>query len=273
MRQHGEASRSHLFQNIGNYIGTWQRIDIPRFINAEYCLFLDSDTIVHSAFGMHNFGPAITPGLAFSQEVCETEAKPLNLGVALFNVPLLRETYDGFMRFIHSHAENPIFENNNISDQGAYLSYYKNKTDFLDWIFNVKPYWKNRRRFNDRKIVHFHGLKPQDILKVWMGYPNNYFSPALESLLIAIRQPKTSDTTSLVCRAMYDFSRFISVDEILSEFCSYTFSEDGENAVKTCAEFFNELSSVSEDESFEICQKYIVFEGRRLKDKIFLGIY
>ena len=258
MRHHGDNSRSHLFKNRGNYIGTWQRIDIPRFINAEYCLFLDYDTIIHSAFGMHSFDPVVTPGLAVSQEISETEAIPLNLGVALFNVPHLRESYDGFMRFVHSHAPNPIFDKDGISDQGAYLSYYKGKIEFLDWTFNVKPYWTNRRRFNNRKIVHYHGLKPQDILKVWMGYPDDYFSPALVVLVIAIRQPKTSKATSLLCRAMHDFSRYISVDEILlGDFCSFNFSDDGENSVKTCSRFFHELSSASEDESFEICQKYI----------------
>ena len=53
MRQHGRADISHLFQSRGNYIGTWQRIDIPLFISAEYCMYLDSDTIVASAFGIY----------------------------------------------------------------------------------------------------------------------------------------------------------------------------------------------------------------------------
>jgi lipopolysaccharide biosynthesis glycosyltransferase len=271
MRHYGDNSRSHLFQNRGNYIGTWQRIDIPRFINAEYCLYLDSDTIVHSTFGMHFFDPAVTPGLAISQEISETEAIPWNLGVALFNVPHLRESYDGFMRFIHSHAPNPFFDENSISDQGAYISYYKGKIEFLDWIFNIKPYWTNRRHFDNRKIVHYHGLKPQDILKVWMGFPNGYFSPALVMLVIAIRQPKTSKATSLLCRAMYDFSRYISVDEILlGDFCSCNFSDDGEKSVKTCAKFFHELSSVSEDESIEICQKYISEEMEQEMESYYL---
>ena len=33
MFRNGDVTKSHLFQHAGNYFGTWQRIDIPKFIN------------------------------------------------------------------------------------------------------------------------------------------------------------------------------------------------------------------------------------------------
>ena len=40
MRLKGDPKKSHLFLHVGNYFGTWQRIDIPQFVDAEYCLSL-----------------------------------------------------------------------------------------------------------------------------------------------------------------------------------------------------------------------------------------
>ena len=240
MRQHGDASASHLFLNKGNYIGTWQRIDIPLFINAEYCLLLDSDTIVSSAFGIHDFGLDITRSLAVSQEIDETNAKPWNLGVALMNVPTLRKTYHDFLNYISSHSHNPIFDGNP-SDQGAYLTYYKRTVQFLDWTFNVKPYWTRQSSFDERKIVHFHGMKPIDIFKLWIGYSPKSFGSAMDGLVLhqfSLSNPRNQYSV------MQDFSRFISSsDELLKEFCVYNFKGDSQKRVEICKQFFSELAS------------------------------
>jgi len=124
MRNTGQIRLSHLFLHQGNYIGTWQRIDIPLFINAEFCLFLDSDTIVHDRFTFQDFGLEMTGGLAASTEANENNKKRLNIGVALMNVPKLRENHRDFINFIRSHKDNPLFKDRNISDQGAYLEFY-----------------------------------------------------------------------------------------------------------------------------------------------------
>ena len=112
-------SQSHLFRHSGNYFGTWQRIDIPLFVNAEYALFLDSDTIIDSRITLADFGPGITRGIALSSEFSETTFLPSNAGVVLLNIPKLRQTYDSFVGFIHNHTTTHFLMGP--SDQGAYL--------------------------------------------------------------------------------------------------------------------------------------------------------
>mmetsp|Transcript_5008 Transcript_5008/g.7595 ORF Transcript_5008/g.7595 Transcript_5008/m.7595 type:complete len:782 (+) Transcript_5008:124-2469(+) len=257
MRQHGNLKLSHLFADKGSYIGTWQRLDIPLFIDAEYCLFLDSDTVLHDKFGLHDFGLDITPGLAVSSEGDEYKKKPWNLGVVLFNVPKLRETYARFLQFVHSHADNPVFKRRNISDQGAYLEFYKPSLRFLHQTFNVKPYWQEEMYFKKAKVTHFHGLKPQDILKVWMGYPKKALPEAVWFLIPKVTNKSTEDN---VCQAMYDFSQYITKDEEnLHEYCNTIFKKDGEKQTKACLQFFTDLAAVKEEkEDFTSCRASIL---------------
>lgn len=76
---------------------------IPLFIRDEYVLLLDADTVVHKKFDLLSFGSEIAPGIAIAQE-CEAFDPPMNLGVALFNVPKLRETAAQCVFEIHSRA-------------------------------------------------------------------------------------------------------------------------------------------------------------------------
>ena len=234
MRQNGNSKYSHLFAHSGNYIGTWQRIDIPLFINAEYCLFLDSDTIVHERFGMHDFGLEITPGLAASAEFDEDFLQPWNVGVTLFNVPKLRETHADFLEFIWSHIDNPRFKDDNISDQGAYLEYYAKEATFLNKKFNVKPYWLGQIPFDQRKVIHFHGLKPHDILRIWTGKQDKFsdaFTPLIDNILYKAKKKN-------VCVIMHEFSKYLYEDQDnLDQYCHVIFMDDkGEEDL--CVKFF-----------------------------------
>ena len=88
---HGDIKKSHLFHHVGNYIGTWQRIDIPLYIKAEYVLLIDCDTIVSAPFTHTDFGLEMTKSISFSAEGNEDLDEPWNAGVALLNLPYLRE--------------------------------------------------------------------------------------------------------------------------------------------------------------------------------------
>jgi hypothetical protein len=200
MVSHADEKSSHLYAHIGNYIGTWQRIDIPLFIDAEYIIFLDSDTVVRNKFDLSDFGKEITPGIAFSKEHPENVELPKNAGVAIMNVPKLRETHTKFLEFIQEHAAKKQDFVLGPSDQGAYLDFYgsyetgsgtgvirrkhgvSKYVKYLDAIFNVKPYYKKKETFENRKIIHYHGLKPHDIIKALMGYHLDNFAPAVRSL-------------------------------------------------------------------------------------------
>ena len=244
MRLNGDPAASHLFEHKGNYLGTWQRIDIPLFIDAEYIMFLDYDTIIHTAFGMRDFGLDITPGAACSSEMDEMDDRPWNLGVTLFNVPKLRETYDDFVQFITNHVESAFFKDS-MSDQGAYLEFYEgDNLRFLDRTFNVKPYWKEQVHFDERKVVHYHGLKPSHILKALLDYPLDSFSVAVQGIVVNIRE---EENKSNVCLTMYDFSKFIVEDfGNLNEFCEAEFEKDGEDGIRICLKFWTSLAKEEE---------------------------
>ena len=170
MRKNGDPGTSHLFLHAGNYFGTWQRIDIPLFVESEYCLLLDSDTLVTRPFTLEDFGMNLTRGIAMSAEMSVNDKIPTNAGVTLMNVPLLRQTHEHFIKYILSHVDSAKFEHPSPSDQGAYLSFYRSKTSFLSNKFNFKPYWKSTKKvFDSTYIVHFHGPKPHNYMEFILG--------------------------------------------------------------------------------------------------------
>jgi len=181
MFRNGDESKSHLFRHAGNYFGTWQRIDLPKHINTEYILLLDCDTIVMSSFSFADFSKSLTKSIAFSAEGDEEMKEPWNAGVALLNMPYLRESYDDFLRFIKSHKHNEPYDvvmkrGSKVaapSDQGAYLKFYAETKEFLSTKFNDKPYYlhKGKKPGEVSKVLHFHGAKPHDYLGHWLGIP------------------------------------------------------------------------------------------------------
>ena len=282
MISNADKTRSHLYTHRGNYIGTWQRLDIPLFINAEYCLLLDADTIVHRKFNLSDFGLDITPGIALSTELWEKDQTPVNNGVALMNVPKLRETYNDFVSFINEHVTERKDFVLGPSDQGAYLDFYhryKNENrkllirrkrtksnpkptkihnvqpskyvQFLDTTFNVKPYYKLQKYIKNRRIVHFHGMKPHQILRVFMGYKIDDFSDALQVILPMLF---SNDADVFMCDSLRDFGISIIHDaKLLDLFCTKAFPKENEKSA--CTEFFITLASRSEHETskFETC--------------------
>ncbi|CAK0880971.1 unnamed protein product [Prorocentrum cordatum] len=142
LRLAGDTQASHLYSSQGNYLGTWQRIDIPFHLSVEYCLLLDSDTIVTREFTLADFGEDsdLTIGMAQSSELNENDGMPSNAGVTLMNVPFLRESVRQFHEFIFRH-QTPDFAMGP-SDQGAYLEYYGPNIQFLSTRFNMKPYYQ-----------------------------------------------------------------------------------------------------------------------------------
>jgi hypothetical protein len=100
--------------------------------------------------------------------------EPWNAGIALLNMPFLRESYDDFLPFIKSHKHNEPYEvvmkgGSKVaapSEQGAYLRFYGKTKEFLSTKFNDKPYYlhKGKKPGEGSKILHFHGAKPHDYL-------------------------------------------------------------------------------------------------------------
>jgi len=167
MRLNGNRLASHLYASSGNYLGTWQRIDIPEFLSVEYCILLDSDAIVVRPFTIEDLGTSIPKALAFSSELDEEDGKPSNAGVALLNVPHLRKSRPKFLEFIFNHTHPDFIRGP--SDQGAYLEFYDKDVAFLSTQFNMKPYYWNRSNWENRYIIHYHGLKPHEHIEYWFS--------------------------------------------------------------------------------------------------------
>ena len=233
MRRNGDPASSHLFLHPGNYFGTWQRIDIPLFLDTEYCLLLDSDTIVNQPFTLADFGLNMTHGIAMSSEMHLDSTLPSNAGVTLMNIPLLRRTHAKFLKFILKHVKTADFGHSSPSDQGAYLVFYQNYTSFLARSFNMKPYWPvTRHEFNRSFVVHFHGPKPHEYLQFIMGKQCN---EALGNLcLLASKRPT-------LCQALREFAVASQNVKGLPAYCRFSFSNTTQQSI--CRNFLDALAS------------------------------
>jgi len=233
MRMNGDPAASHLFLHSGNYFGTWQRIDIPKYVNSEYALLLDADTLVMKPFTLADFGLDLTYAIAMSAEFHPNNI-PLNAGVTLMNVPRMRQTYDDFLQFILQHVHSAKFDHPAPSDQGAYLEFYDNQVRFLDRNFNFKPYWQQSAIGNqDPFVVHFHGAKPHDYMRQILGDPCDKATQFLCDQAMEL---------PFLCRAIQQFAQYSrSVGNQVS-YCNASFKGDKAQAF-FCTEILLMLSS------------------------------
>lgn len=220
MRQNGNSTTSNLFLHSGNYFGTWQRIDVPKFIETEYVLLLDSDTVIIQPFRLSNFGLDLTHSIAMSAEQHRHHVGHLlNAGVTLLNVPRMRESYDDFLRFILDHVEagRTTFNHPAPSDQGAYLEFYKDSVQQLSPVWNWKSYWGvnvENKMFAKIKILHFHGMKPHDYVRTLLGQPCD---SAISHLCDKYRQPIFRVTVGRFLQAA------ASIPDFHENYCASTF--------------------------------------------------
>lgn len=229
LRVAGDTQASHLYSSQGNYLGTWQRIDIPLHLSVEYCLLLDSDTVVTREFTMATFGKDLTSGMAQSSELNENDGMPSNAGVTLMNVPFLRASVRQFHEFIFRH-QTPDFSMGP-SDQGAYLEYYGSSIRFLSTQFNMKPYYYNTINWNERYVVHFHGLKPNDFMEFWLA---GTCEPLKCFLLFRF------EGSPFQCTSMQDWAKaaFHEGPQVVEKYCNHTLPKYG----KLCLDVFKYLA-------------------------------
>ena len=232
MRLSGDQTTSHLFTHAGNYFGTWQRIDIPLYIQSEYCLLLDMDTIITRPFTFADFGLDLTLGIAMGPESRHKVKEPRNAGVMLMNLPYLRSTYHDFLQFILKHVQNPSYKDPSPSDQGAYLEFYAQNIRLLRKEFNYKPYYPSGQPI----IVHFHGPKPRDYLKAILGEPCD---PAVQHLCDAVIESEQR----YICESLRLFAH-ASKGSVANKYCQASFETS--NHVAYCRDVLATLASRQE---------------------------
>lgn len=244
---------SRLYDSPGNFFGTFQRIDIPRFLSVEYCILLDSDAFVVRPFTIADLGAAVPRALAFSSELDEEGDRPLNAGVSLLNVPFLRKSLDEFHEFVFSHTETDFV--NGPGDQGAFLDFYGKDIEFLSPRFNMKPYYRNEANWKHKYIVQYHGLKPHEQIAYWF---DGTCEP-LQCYLIS----RFSDSP-FKCEAMVEFAKAAASEGpgIIREYCDIEL----ERRSDLCVELLDMMAH-RETPPGHSCAEYFraaLLQGRRL---------
>jgi len=205
------------------------------FLDTEYVLFLDSDTIINRPFTIADFGSEITRTVAFSSER-EVENLPVNAGVSLMNIPHLRQSYEAFVTFISNHTHSPLFARDMPSDQGAYMEFYQ--PTFLSRCFNFKPYynWRSIRECKSRPyIIHFHGPKPHDYLLHFLGHPCNAAKQALcHQAIKSAKKP--------LCLSM---KRFSVASTLVGQnaYCNLTMGHSTQQEAAVCKQVMESLAN------------------------------
>jgi hypothetical protein len=186
--------------------GTFLRCDIPILEKEDdFVLYTDCDVLF--------LGEVVPPEIpATSCFACAPEARQddwsvLNAGVMLMNLPLLRESHASFVDFIKGHL--PELDT---YDQSAYNIIYKKSYAKLPLEYNWKPYWGMN---TEAKILHFHGPKPVDILRM-------------------LEHKSVPD----IYRLLFSFNR-VGCIRYLAEFCKYSshLEVDAEHALYAGMEF------------------------------------
>jgi len=244
---------SRLYDSPGNFFSTFQRIDIPRFLSVEYCILLDSDAFVVRPFTIADLGAEMPQGLAFSSEMDEEGDKPVNAGVALLNVPFLRESLDEFHEFVFNHTEHDFV--NGPGDQGAFLDFYDKDIKFLSPRFNMKPYYNNKANWKHKYIVQYHGLKPHEQIAYW-------FDGTCEPLQCSLIS-RFSDSP-YKCEAMVEFAKAAAFEGpgVIREYCYISLASHGD----LCVGLLNMMAH-RETPPGTSCVEYFraaLLQGRRL---------
>lgn len=157
-------------QNFQIASGAFLRIDVPVLFRDEFVLYTDCDVIFLRDVDIAEIRPNC---FACAPERNRGDKKNINTGVMLMNTRALRQDHGDFCAFIQNNYSNLVSY-----DQGAYLSFYKDRYEILPDEMNWKPYWGYD---SGATIVHFHGPKPRTVLGLLAGL-NLPLAPILREL-------------------------------------------------------------------------------------------
>jgi hypothetical protein len=143
--------------------GAYLRIDIPIVEEEEeFVLYTDADVIFlsHPSFAKKPEFFSVAP------EHDPDNWTYANTGSMIMNVPNLRSEHAGLLEFSAARLSKFAPIGKGTYDQGALNAYFEGRWDRLPLTMNWKPYWGVNE---NAEIVHFHGPKPQHIIRLAMG--------------------------------------------------------------------------------------------------------
>ena len=159
----------------------------------------------------------------------------------------------------------------NAQHASSYKQFYRNVAAqkdsatlrYLDIKFNFKPYYIQKKNIRDRKITHFHGLKPHDILSVLAGKAASEFPLIMKPLLDVMSE---DDCAESICTAMRDFGKAILLEkDHLKTFCDITNThDDSHNDIHGfCIHFFAMVVFLPRIDCFSFGHIWKQSSGRR----------
>lgn len=141
--------------------GAYLRAEIPNLVdNNQIILYTDCDIMfLKDISELYNVHPK---HLACAPELDKNNYSYFNSGVMLMNCSSMKKMMPKFENMVQKSSTKIL----NLYDQYTYNEMYKGRWDKLDPIYNWKPYWG----LNDSaSIIHFHGIKIENIEKVLRG--------------------------------------------------------------------------------------------------------
>ena len=134
---------------------------------------------------------------------------------------------------------------------------------YLDIKFNFKPYYTQKKNIRDRKITHFHGLKPYDILSFFAGKAASEFPTIMKPLLDVMSEDNCAES---ICTAMRDFGKAILLEiDHLKTFCDVTIDHDDsyKDINGFCVHFFAMVVFLPGIDCFSFAHLWKQSSGRR----------
>ena len=129
------------------------RIDIPIvFPDEEYVMYVDCDVLFLKDPEIKPFEKPLAAALRGSF---------FNNGVMVFNIPLMKESYEDFLTFFLK--SNYSFVIGETTSQGAYNTYYHDKVAKMPLKLNWHVFTGKDK---DVTIAHFCGASPYDYIKI-----------------------------------------------------------------------------------------------------------
>lgn len=142
--------------------GAYLRAEIPDLVvDDEFVLYTDCDVMF---LGDVTALSAMRPKhFACAPEFDRNNWTYFNSGVMVMNCPAMRRKMPQFERIVRGASAQKLSRS---YDQHTYNELYKGRWDRLPPEYNWKPYWGF---CPEAKIVHFHGIKVENIERVLNG--------------------------------------------------------------------------------------------------------
>ena len=142
--------------------GAYLRAEIPDLVYTTDPFVLYTDCDVMFLGNVDDLSVIRPKHFACAPELDKNNWTYFNSGVMLMNTRAMHEKIPRFEQQVTSSSLAKLSK----YDQESYNDMYKGRWDHLPIQYNWKPYWGQNK---DAKIVHFHGIKVENIERLMRG--------------------------------------------------------------------------------------------------------